>query len=382
MILTAECIVTPGAVLAPGWVRVEGQRIVDTGEGGPPAPADRHLDGTLVPGFVDMHCHGGGGASFTAGDAQQAHRVAAAHLRHGTTTLVASLVTDEVPVLERSLRTLGELVDDGHLAGVHLEGPWLSRDFCGAHDPALVRPPSPQDVARLVAAGGTALRMVTLAPELDGGIDTVRRLVDAGVVVGVGHTGAPYEQVRAAIGAGASVATHLFNQMRGLHQRRPGPVAALLEDEGVWIELICDGVHVHPAMLRLTLRSAPARIALVTDAMGAAAAEDGDYVLGTVPVRVREGVARTPDGTIAGSTLTMAGAVRHGVANGFTLQEAVDAATRAPAEALGLSDVGAIRPGARADLVVLDARLGVTAVMRAGHWVDGAGRSDAADVIS
>lgn len=369
MILTADRVLTPGRMLAPGWVRVESDRITELGEGGPPAPADRHLNGTLVPGFVDVHCHGGGGASFTVGDAEEAQRVVAAHLRHGTTSLVASLVTDEVSQLERHVGVLGELVTDGLLAGVHLEGPWLSKDFCGAHEPSLLRPPSPADVDRLLAAGGDALRMVTIAPELDGAMDAVRRIVDAGVVAGVGHSDATWAQANEAIDAGATVATHLFNQIRGLHHRRPGPIAALLEDERVWVELISDGVHVHPAMLRLARTSAPERIMLVTDAMGAAAAEDGDYHLGPIHVQVRDGVARTPTGAIAGSTLTMAGAVRHSVASGFTLEQAVDAATRAPAAALGLTDVGAIRAEARADLVLLDDELEVTAVLRAGQWV-------------
>lgn len=384
MILTADRIITPGQLLDPGWVRVEGDRIVELGEGAPPSPPPmaeerrpsaaaaskpRHLGGTLVPGFVDVHCHGGGGASFTVGDPVEARRVAAAHLRHGTTSLVASLVTDQVDELDRSVRALGELVTDGALTGLHLEGPWLSRDYCGAHEPTLLRPPSPVDVERLLTAGHGALRMVTIAPELDGAIETVRRLVDAGVVVGVGHSDATWEQAREAIDAGATVATHLFNQIRGLHHRRPGPIAALLEDERVWVELISDGVHVHPAMLRLARAAAPDRIMLVTDAMGAAAADDGDYHLGPIHVQVRDGVARTPTGAIAGSTLTMAAAVRHSMASGFTLDQAVDAATRAPSAALGLTDVGAIRVGARADLVLLDDLLEVSAVMRGGDWV-------------
>lgn len=165
------------------------------------------------------------------------------------------------------------------------------------------------------------------------------------------------------------MATHLFNQIRGLHHRQPGPIAALLEDGRVWVELISDGEHVHPAMLRLARTAAPDRVMLVTDAMGAAAAEDGDYRLGPIHVQVRDGIARTPSRAIAGSTLTMAGAVRHSVASGFSLEQAVDAATRAPAAALGLADVGEVRPGARADLVLLNDDLEVDAVMRAGAWV-------------
>ncbi|NYF98901.1 N-acetylglucosamine-6-phosphate deacetylase [Janibacter cremeus] len=369
MILTADSLITPGQASATAWVRVDGDRITDVGEGTPPSPADRHLSGTLVPGFVDVHCHGGGGASFTEGDPAQAQQVAAAHLRHGTTSLVASLVTDGIDELDRSVRALGELVTDGLLSGIHLEGPWLSGDYCGAHDPTLLRPPSAEDVDRLLTAGDGTVRMVTLAPELDGAIAAARRFVDAGVVVGLGHSNATWEQAREAIDAGATVATHLFNQIRPLHHRHPGPIAALLEDERVWVELISDGVHVHPAMLRLARTAASGRIMLVTDAMGGAAAEDGDYRLGPIHVQVLDGVARTPTGAIAGSTLTMAGAVRHSVASGFDLADAVDAATRAPAAALGLTDVGEVRRGGRADLVVLDDDLEVADVMRSGAWV-------------
>lgn len=369
LLVTADRLHAPQAVLAPGWVRLAGDRVVEVGEGSPPRPADLTLRGTLVPGFVDTHCHGGGGASFTVGDPAQARQAVQAHLRHGTTSLVASLVTDEVVEMERVVRVLADQVRDGLLAGIHLEGPWLSRDYCGAHQPELLRAPTAADVDRLLAAGDGTVRMVTLAPELDGALDAVRRVSSAGAVAALGHTDASYEQTRAAIGAGARVATHLFNAMRPLHHREPGPIAALLEDEAVWVELVSDGVHVHPAVLRLARAAAPGRVSLVTDAMSAAAAEDGDYDLGPMRVQVRDGVARTSDGSIAGSTLTMAAALRHAVASGFTVREAVDAATRAPAAALGLVGVGELRPGARADLVLLDEDLEVARVMRAGDWI-------------
>ena len=376
MLLTADRVLTPEGTFTPGWLRVDGTEVAEVGEGGPPCTPDVALTGTVVPGFVDIHCHGGGGASFATGSSghvEQAHveRAAAAHLRHGTTSLVASLVTDEVGTMEREVAALVGHVRAGRLAGVHLEGPWLSRSFCGAHEPELLRDPDPADVDRLLTAGEGTVRMVTLAPELDGAIDAIRRITEAGAVAALGHTDASYEQTRAAIGAGATAATHLFNAMGGLHHRQPGPVAALLEDESVWIELICDGVHVHPALLRLARSAAPGRLMLVTDAMSAAAAEDGYHALGPVRVQVRDGVARTPEGALAGSTLTMDAAVRHAVASGFTLEQAVDAASRAPAAALGLTDVGQLRAGARADLVVLDDDLHVTRVLHSGGWVHG-----------
>ena len=222
----------------------------------PPAGAnprrapDRHLAGTLVPGFVDVHCHGGGGASFTTGDAGDAAAVVAAHRAHGTTSLVASLVTDTLDRLEAAVLALSPLVHEGELAGIHLEGPWLSAVHCGAHEPALLRSPDPAEVSRLVDAGGGAVRMVTLAPELDGGIEAVEVLAARGVVAAVGHTDATWAVTRRALDAGATAGTHLFNAMRALHHREPGPVLALLEDPRACVELVADGVHLHPDVLR------------------------------------------------------------------------------------------------------------------------------------
>ena len=372
MLLTAQQVVTPARVHAPGWLDVDGDRIVDGGEGPPPRPADLDLgDSTLVPGFVDAHVHGGGGASFDAGTDDAVRTTVGAHLAAGTTTMMASLVTDTVDALESRVVRLAAAVADGLVAGIHLEGPWLSPKQAGAHDTALLRDPEPADVARLLAAGDGAVRMVTLAPELPGGLDTVRRLTAAGVVAAVGHTDATYDVAREALDAGASVGTHLFNAMRGLHQREPGPPTALLEHPDAFVELIADGVHLHPAVLRLAATAKPHHFLLVTDAMAAAAAGDGDYQLGPMAVTVRDGVARLIDSEmIAGSTLTMAAAVRYAVREaGLALPDVVRAATTTPATMLGLARVGALRPGFAADLVVLDDDLRVTGVMKAGRWV-------------
>ena len=365
-------MVTPARVFAPGWVHVEGDRIAAVGPGAPPAAPDEVVTaGTLVPGFVDTHVHGGGGASFGAGLAA-AETVVGAHLAHGTTTMVASLVTDTPDRLLTQVRELDALVDDGLLAGLHLEGPWLSPVHAGAHQPGLLTHPTPAQVDALVDAAGGRLRMVTLAPELPGALDAVRRLVTAGVTVALGHTDATYDVARAALDAGATVGTHLFNAMRQLHHREPGPVAALLEHPDAYVELIADGVHLHPAVLRLAAQAKPHLSVLVTDAMAAAATPgEGDYQLGPMTVEVRDGVARLADtGAIAGSTLTMAAAVKYAVqVAGLPIEEVVRAATASPAAMLGLDRVGALRPGFRADLVVLDEGLEVSRVMRAGRWV-------------
>jgi N-acetylglucosamine-6-phosphate deacetylase len=372
MLLSAGRVLTPARALAPGWIRVEGPRVVEIGQGPPPQPPDLVFpDETVVPGYVDAHAHGGGGASFGAGDADAA-TVVRAHLAHGTTTMMASLVTDTHERLERCVAELAALADDGLVAGVHLEGPWLSPLHKGAHDPDLLTEPDPRRIESLVAAGRGHLRMVTLAPELAGGLEAVRRLAGHGIVVAIGHTDATFQVASAALDGGATVGTHLFNAMRPLHHRDPGPIAALLEQPGVHVELIADGVHLHPAALRLAAAVKPRDFVLITDAMAAAAAEDGDYLLGRLAVQVRDGVARLADsGAIAGSTLTMAAAVKYAIRTaGLALVDAIRGATLNPATMLGLGDaVGALRPGLFADLLVLDGYLDVRRVMRRGTWV-------------
>lgn len=374
--LSAARVVTPDGVLDPGWVRVHGDRIVAVGAGAPPADGRDErieLDGRwLLPGFVDLHVHGGGGASFQSGAHDEAARVVELHRRHGTTTMLASLVTAPMDDLVRSTAALAELASGGLIAGVHLEGPFLAAARCGAHDPRLLRPPDHDAIARLLAAGGGAVRMVTLAPELDGGLHAVRHLVGAGVLAAIGHTDASHHQTTLALDLGASVGTHLFNAMSGVHHREPGAALALLCDASVTVELINDGVHVHPALLVGALRwVGPQRAALVTDAMAAAGAGDGDYTVGGRAVRVRNGVARLAEGgSLAGSTLTMDAALRNAVRAGVPLPVAAAAAATVPARTLGLArETGSIVPGLAADLVVLTTDLTVDRVLRRGRWV-------------
>lgn len=371
MILAADRILFPDAdAPAAGWLEVEGDHVVAAGLGSPPRPADEHLDGIVAPGYVDVHCHGGGGASFVTEDPDVARHVLAVHLGRGTTTMVASLVTGSIPDLARQTATLAGLVESGELGGVHLEGPWLCKKYKGAHPADLLADPTPETVAELIAAGRGAVRMVTIAPERPGAMDAVAQLAEAGVVVAVGHTDVDFDACQAAIEAGARGATHLFNAMAPLRHRDPGPVLALWEDPRVYLELIMDGVHVRPELVAFVMATEPGRVVLVTDAMGAACADDGDYVLGELPVEVREGVARIAGtDTIAGSTLTLDAAVRHCVAAGVPLAQAVRSATAIPADYLGLTDVGRLAPGKRADLVVLDEELQVTRVLQRGRWL-------------
>jgi N-acetylglucosamine-6-phosphate deacetylase len=369
-VLSGARVVLPSGIADNGRVIVDGTRIAAT------APADAELlDVTghwLVPGFVDIHNHGGGGASFS-GSAEDILTAVRTHRAHGTTTLVASTVTQRTDVLAGQAGLLSELAEQGEIAGIHFEGPFISPCRKGAHSEALLRHPDPAEVRKLIDAARGQAKMVTLATELPGGLDSVRLLVEHGVIAAVGHTDATYEQTVEAIDAGATVATHLYNAMPALGHRAPGPIAALLEDERITVELINDGVHLHPAALRLAFHHAgAARVAFITDAMDAAGSGDGRYLLGPLEVDVTDGVARLVEGgSIAGSTLTLDRAFRRAVTvDRLPVQDVVAALSANPARLLGMDDrVGSLEPGKDADLVLLDADFTLKGVMRRGDWV-------------
>lgn len=376
LVLCGGTVVTPEGVLDGGWLATADGVITAAGEGTPPPGPREDVSGcTLVPGFVDMHCHGGGGADFADPDPERARAAAVTHRRAGTTSLMASLVSRPIPELVDQVAALADLVTAGEFAGIHLEGPFLSTARCGAHDPSVLQPPDAAAISKLLAAGRGTVRMVTLAPELDGSLDAIRQLTHAGVLAAIGHTDAREDQIRPAVDAGARMATHLYNGMRPLHHREPGAVGALLDDERVAVELICDLVHVAPTAVRIAARHAgPSRTALVTDAMSATGMSDGVYELGRLQVTVTDGAPRLPDGTIAASTLTMGGAFARYVRDvGMTLREAVTATAALPAELLGIDGrpggVGELAPGMSADVAVLDGDLAVARVLRGGSWV-------------
>jgi len=352
--LSHERVLTGARVLTPDteaeWVALDEGRIAAVGDGDPPEARETiDLSGRLVvPGFIDLHVHGGGGAHFMAEDFAAAVEH---HASHGTTRLLATTVTASAPELLAAVRSIAAS-GDPRILGVHLEGPWLSERRRGAQEAAALRPPDRRELDALLAAG--PVRLVSLAPELPGALELIQAVVAAGAVASLAHTDATYEQAIAAIEAGARHATHTFNGMRPLHHREPGVVGAVLDREEVTCEVIADGHHVHPAIVRLLARST--RTALVTDAIEAAGRPDGDYRLGATPVTVRDGRVLTPDGVLAGSTLAMDDAVRNAVAWGIALADALAMASTVPAAVLGLRK-GRIAPGYDADLTILDADL-------------------------
>ena len=372
-------IIDGGMRLSGGWVLLDPQGIVATGQTTPwrdIATDDMTIvdaqevagpGAILTPGFIDVHGHGGGGVSFDDGpDAVRAGREI--HRLHGTTRAVISLVTASIEDLEGRVRMVRDLTrTDPDILGSHLEGPFLDPGHKGAHTERLLREPESDAVRRLLDAGEGTVRQVTLAPELPGALDAIRAITDAGSVAAVGHTDADVEIAGEAFDAGATLLTHAFNAMPGIHHRAPGPIIAAISDPRVSIELIADGVHVDLAIIRMVFAGAPERIVLVTDAMAAAGAGDGDYVLGGLDVAVRDGVARLVHGdSIAGSTLTQDVALANAVAAGVPLEAAVHALTAQPATVLGLGDrFGRLREGYAADAVLLTHDLHVRAV-----WAD------------
>ena len=367
-------LVDDGEVTDDAWVAFADGVVLRAGTGDEwrALPAGDAIDAAgayLTPGFVDIHGHGGGGGTYEHGlDAIAAAR--AVHLARGTTRAVLSLVTASIDDLAAQVGMIADLSErDATILGTHLEGPFLDPGHKGAHTESLLRAPDEAAVARLVEAGRGTVRQVTLAPELPGGLAATAQFVAAGVAVAVGHTNATEAEASAAFNAGATLLTHAFNAMPGIHHRAPGPIVAAMRDERVTLELIADGIHVHPDVIALAFAGAPGRIALITDAMGAAGEPDGAYELGGLAVTVTDGVARLDEGgAIAGSTLTQDAALRLVVAGGLPLADAVAALTSVPARAIGLAGrYGSLRPGAAADAVLLDDALQV-----AGVWVDGA----------
>jgi N-acetylglucosamine-6-phosphate deacetylase len=382
-------LVSSGRRLDDAVVLVEDERIAWVGPATSwPGPVDElpaTIPGRLIlPGLVDVHCHGGAGHGFPEADAAGMQAACDHHLQHGTTVLLGSLVSAPADDLERRIRALLPLVASGHLAGIHLEGPFLSAARCGAQDPRSIVPGDPDLLRRLIDAGRGAVRSMTLAPETPRLADLLEVLAAAGVTPSFGHTDASAAETSlaiSAVGGRPLGATHLFNGMPPLHSRAPGPVGACLAAAArgsMVVELIGDGVHLADETVAMVFDLVGAdQIALTTDAMAAAGMPDGRYPLGPMTVDVVAGVARLVSdpgtaGAIAGGTARLLDVLRRTVRSaGVSLPDAVTAATTTPARLLGLdAEVGDVVPGRRADLLITDGDLLPRAVLRAGRWID------------
>lgn len=376
-------VVLEDSVIDDGAVLVEGRSISWAGPASavPAAGVPERTAAWVLPGLVDVHNHGGGGEGFPDADLAGCRAAVDAHRSQGTTTMLASLVSAPAGVLEERVELLAGLVAEGEVAGIHLEGPFLSPQRRGAHDPDAVVPGDPRLVETLVRAGGGAVRSMTIAPEVDGYTEVLRLLRDHDVLPSLGHTDAPSpvfsQGVRAALPGRLSV-THLFNAMSPFDHRSPGAVPAALRaaaDGELVVELIADGVHLDPETVAAVYALVgPDRIALVSDAMSAAGMDDGSYRLGSLDVVVADGVARLATGegeapgAIAGGTASLLDIVRSTVAVGVPLVSAVRSASSVPAALVGLDgEVGRIAPGLAADLLLLDDDLSLEAVMRRGE---------------
>lgn len=348
--------------LGLGHVLIDGGRIEAVYRLGERTPEGETMDlgaAALGPGFIDVHTHGGDRAEFMdGGDA--AARLARFFARHGVTGFLPTTLTAAFEDVERAIegarRAMAGCTGGARILGVHLEGPFVSPERLGAHSPDFCIPPTGENVERLLDIAGDIARIVTIAPEREGGLAAVGTFTDHGVVVSIGHTVASADQAFAAFGGGARQVTHLFNGMKPMHHRRPGVVGAALTTQGVRAEIIADGVHLAPTTVRLALAAkGVGGILLITDSMAAAGCEDGTYMLGPLEVTVRDGEARLESGTLAGSTLTLETAVMN-VARwtDVGLGAAWQMASLNPARQLGIDDqAGRVAPGYRADLTAI-----------------------------
>ncbi len=387
-VILAGKLVTPYRVLGKSYLRVKDGVIVEVGEGSPTeVPSSNVLNyGDLIvaPGFIDTHIHGYGGVDSNTSEAEHFLRMSKGLVKHGVTAFLPSTVTAPHEELLSACRAVRDAVSEweegrargevpgARILGIHLEGPYVNPAKKGAQNPAYIREASTKEILDYLDAAGDLLKMVTLAPEVRGALEAISLLVSRGVVVSVGHTNATYEEALKAFAVGASRATHLFNAMRPIHHRDPGVVVAALESTDVFIELIVDLIHLHPATVRFAINHAGTwRTVLISDAISAAGLPDGEYSLGGLKVIVKAGVARLESGALAGSTLTLDRAVRNVTSLGYTLPEVSRMASLNPARNLRLVGLGDVRPGYRADLVVLDDNLRVVTTIVDGEVVHG-----------
>jgi len=363
-----------GAIHDDAVITMEGESIAEATKVAAAGAEAERITGLMLPGLIDLHVHGGAGSDFMDSDGDANDTVRRFHLRHGTTSLAATTLSSDQSDLHRAVRAIaqsaGRRIDGSQIAGIHLEGPYINPDRAGAQSKAAIRPASATELGELIDEAPRLRFMMTVAPEAAGVIQLLDRFRDR-VVFSMGHTDCSYSQAVEAIDHGARHLTHMWNAMRSLHHREPGPIGAASARNDVSAELIADGIHVHPAVLRMFAQLMPDRIVLVTDAMRAAGLPDGIYRLHEHDVIVSEGAARLADGTLAGSVLTMIDAVRNMVElAGIPLEAVIPLASEVPARVLGLERKGRLRSGYAADVLVISPRFEIERIFLQGAEVD------------
>lgn len=333
-------------------------------------------DKFIVPGYIDMHVHGGGGSDVMDGDYEAINQIAIAHSHFGTTSFLPTTMTMSKDKIIRSLRSICEAVKKGtagaEILGIHMEGPYINPEKKGAQREEDIKKISLGEFLEFNQASGNLIRLVTIAPEMPGAIELIKYLYKQGIIASVGHTNATYVQTQAGIQAGLSHVTHTFNAMRGLHHREPGVIGAALTSPELTVEVIADGIHIHPIVLKiLTKIKEGEKIVLITDSMRAAGLKEGTYDLGGQEVIVTKGQARLKDGTLAGSVLTMDKAVKNMASKvGVPLPKAIQMASFNPARSIGIDDKkGSLEPGKDADIVILNKNLETELTIVAGKIV-------------
>ena len=363
MIIQASSAIVDGALLGNTWIESSDGVITSVNPGIHSNP-DTTTNGVLIPGFVDIHCHGGGGHYFSAISPDSITAAINAHKKTGTTSLVASLVSESIEDLKAQIQRLIPFYNRGEIVGIHLEGPYLSHARCGAHEPSLLIDPTVEQLKELVVIGQGSIKMITIAPELTGAQEAIEYLASVGVFAAIGHTEGNFQDAAAATDNGASIVTHFLNAMN--KENTAGSIANfVMGDPRLTVELIVDGHHLSFEKVKELFASLGPRIIMVSDAMAAAGKGDGSYTIGALPVEVKDGVARlTSNQKLAGSTLTISQAFSNLIKHcGLSLEQAVHATATQPAKAFGLKDRGSIAVGMRADLLSYNSASGSITVI-------------------
>ncbi|TZE82949.1 N-acetylglucosamine-6-phosphate deacetylase [Calorimonas adulescens] len=366
--------VIAGSQIVDSVVIVDKDRIVDLRDAVPVGIRRVDARGMYVsPGFIEIHMHGRNGYDTMDASFDAINGLSKALIASGVTGFLATTMTMPGENIKRAVRTVGESmgkVEGARLLGLHMEGPFISKEHKGAQPEDYIKMPSMDEFMSLCDGFDSIVKLITVAPETDGAVEFIRKLANMGTVISMGHTNATYDEAMKGIKAGAKSSTHTFNGMRGFHHREPGALGAVF-DSDIFAEFICDGVHVHFAALRTLLKiKGVERSILVTDSMRAAGLADGVYDLGGQQVFVKSGQARLADGTIAGSTLTLDAAVHNAVEHlGVTIPEAVRMASYNPAKLLGLNDMGEIKKGNMADIIFFDEDINIKGMFIAGDRV-------------